>query len=85
MSAPSASLSSTSAAGGLDVIDHSVGLTEVAGIGERVEPGGRPLAIVHARDGESADRAREAVRAAYTLSDAAPDVGDPVIEVQRTV
>jgi thymidine phosphorylase len=68
-----------------DAVDHSVGLTEVAELGERVEPGGRPLAMVHARDEESAARAADAVRAAYTLGDAAPSVPDPVIEVQRTV
>jgi thymidine phosphorylase len=68
-----------------DVIDHSVGLTEVAELGERVEPGGRPLARVHAQDQESAERAAEAVREAYTLGDARPAVPDPVIEVQRTV
>ncbi|MGA8335902.1 MAG: thymidine phosphorylase, partial [Solirubrobacteraceae bacterium] len=36
-----------------DIVDHSVGLTEVAALGERVEPGGRPLALVHARDDDS--------------------------------
>ncbi len=45
-----------------DVVDHSVGLTEVAALGERVDPGGRPLALVHARDEESA-RARGGRRA----------------------
>ena len=37
-----------------DEIDHAVGLTEVAAPGERVGPGERPLAIVHARDETSA-------------------------------
>ena len=46
-----------------DIVDHSVGLTEVAALGERVEPGGRPLALVHARDDESA-RARAPTRSA---------------------
>ena len=32
-----------------DPVDHSVGLTEVAAPGEEVAPGGRPLAMVHAR------------------------------------
>ena len=68
-----------------DPIDHGVGLTEVAAIGERVAPGGQPLALVHARDAESAERAAGALRAAYTLGDAVPDVPNPVIEVQRTV
>jgi thymidine phosphorylase len=68
-----------------DVVDHSVGLTEVAALGERVGPGERPLALVHARDEEAAARAAEAVRAAYTLGDRAPERSDPVVEVQRTV
>ena len=68
-----------------DLVDHSVGLTEVAGLGERVEPGGRPVALVHARDEDSARRAADAVRAAYELGDSPPAPGNPVIEVQRTV
>jgi thymidine phosphorylase len=67
-----------------DVVDHSVGLSEVAALGEHVEPGGRPVALVHARDEESARRAADAVRAAFALGEA-PDVRDPVIEAQRTV
>ena len=67
-----------------DVVDHAVGLTEVAALGEHVDPGGRPLALVHARDEDSARRAGDSVRAAFALGDA-PDVPDPVIEAQRTV
>jgi thymidine phosphorylase len=63
-----------------DVVDHSVGLTEVAALGERVEPGGRPLALVHASDDESAARAADAVRVAYVIGDAVTDVPDPVVE-----
>jgi thymidine phosphorylase len=68
-----------------DVVDHAVGLTEVAVLGERVEPGARPLALLHARDEESARRAADAVRSAFTVSDSAPTVAGPVIETQRTV
>ncbi|HTX30750.1 MAG TPA: thymidine phosphorylase [Solirubrobacteraceae bacterium] len=68
-----------------DAIDHSVGLTEVAGLGERVDPSERHLAVIHARDLESARRAGDAVRAAFVLGEAAPEIPDPVIEVQRTV
>jgi thymidine phosphorylase len=67
------------------VVDHSVGLTEVAALGERVEPGGRPLALVHARDKNSARRAADALRAAYVIGDPPALVPDPVIEAQRTV
>ncbi len=68
-----------------DPVDHSVGLTEIAALGERVEPGGRPFALVHAQDAESAGRAADAVRAAFTLGDAAPELPHPVLEVQRMV
>jgi thymidine phosphorylase len=61
-----------------DAVDHSVGLTEVAALGERVEPGGRPLALVHARDEDGARRAADAVRSAYVL-------GDPVTEAPPVV
>ena len=68
-----------------DVIDPGVGLSEVAGLGEKVEARRRPLAHVHAADEAAAERAAEAVRAAYSLGDRAPSIPDPVIEVQRTV
>ena len=70
-----------------DEVDHGVGLTEVAALGERVEPGGRPLALVHARDEDSARQAAKAVRAAYVTGEplgASPHLS-PVIEAQRTV
>jgi thymidine phosphorylase len=68
-----------------DAVDHSVGLTEVAALGERVEPGGRPLALVHARDEDSARAAARAVRAAYLIGDGPGEIPGPVVEVQRTV
>jgi thymidine phosphorylase len=68
-----------------DVVDHSVGLTEVAALGERVEPGARPLAILHARDDDSARRAADAVRGAYVLGDPPAEIPGPVAEVQRAV
>jgi thymidine phosphorylase len=66
-----------------DPVDHAVGLTEVAAPGESVEPGGRPLALVHAQDEDAARRAAGALRAAYTLGDSAPDPPPPVLEVLR--
>jgi thymidine phosphorylase len=66
-----------------DAVDHSVGFTEVAGIGERVGAGDRPLAIVHARDEESADRATAALRDAVVLGDGPPAAAPIVIEVLR--
>ena len=68
-----------------DRVDHSVGLTEVAALGERVEPGGRPLALVHARDDESARRAADAVRSAFVLGDPPAAIPGPVAEIQRAV
>ena len=56
-----------------DPVDHSVGLTDVAAPGEEVAPGGRPLAIVHAKDEESARHAAEALREAYELGGESPD------------
>jgi thymidine phosphorylase len=66
-----------------DAVDHGVGLTDVAAIGERVGPGERPLALVHARDDESAARAATALRAAYILGDGPADAGPAIIEVLR--
>ena len=51
-------------------IDHAVGLVDVAGLGEEVGPGGRPLAVVHARDAATAERAAARVRAAFEVGEA---------------
>jgi thymidine phosphorylase len=64
-------------------VDHSVGLTEVAAPGEEVAPGGRPLALVHAKDEESARRAADALNAAYAIGGSAPEAPAPVLEVLR--
>jgi thymidine phosphorylase len=66
-----------------DTIDHAVGLTDVAAPGEHVAPGERPLARVHAADAEAAERAAEAVRAAYRLGERAPEAPPPVLEILR--
>jgi thymidine phosphorylase len=54
-----------------EAVDHAVGLTDIACLGEEVGPGAWPLAVVHARDAESAQRAVERVRAAFKVGDAA--------------
>jgi thymidine phosphorylase len=64
-----------------DEVDHGVGLTDVAAIGEEVAPGGRPLAAVHARSEADAERAAEALRDAYALGEG--QAGDVVLEVLR--
>jgi len=61
-------------------IDHAVGLVDVAGLGEEVGEGARPLAVVHARDEASAQRAAERVRAAFEVGDA-PETLPPLTEV----
>ncbi|MHC0054548.1 thymidine phosphorylase [Actibacterium sp. D379-3] len=56
---------------GGDKINPSVGLSELAPLGERLSPD-MPLAMVHAATEAEADAAAAAVRAAYTLGDKAP-------------
>jgi thymidine phosphorylase len=58
-------------------IDHAVGFTGLAGLGERVDAG-RPLGLVHARSGEQADAAASALRRAYEIADHAA-AGMPLI------
>ena len=62
-----------------DGIDHAVGLVDVAELGEEVGPGGRPLAVVHARDPETAARAAARVRAAFAVG-GAPAAVPPLTE-----
>ena len=62
-----------------DPVDHAVGLTELAGIGEAVDAS-RPLAVVHARSEEAAEAAARAVRAAYTVGDGKPAPGPLILE-----
>ena len=54
-----------------DRLDLSVGLSDVAAIGKRVDSE-RPLALIHAASRESADRAARLIREACKVSDAAP-------------
>jgi thymidine phosphorylase len=66
-----------------DPVDHSVGFTEVAALGERVGPGERPLALVHAHDEASAEHAAGLLRGAVTLGDG-PESHEPIVmEVLR--
>jgi thymidine phosphorylase len=54
-----------------DVIDDSVGLTEIAPIGAHVGPD-RPLALIHAASEADAEAATAALRAAITVGDGSP-------------
>jgi thymidine phosphorylase len=69
----------------IDPVDHAVGLTQVAAIGELVGTGesDRPLALVHARDEAAFDRAEQAVRAAFNVSHGRAHPGPTVLEVIR--
>jgi thymidine phosphorylase len=62
-----------------DDIDHAVGLTELAGLGEQVGPD-RPLGVVHARTEAAAAQASQALRAAYRVGRRHPEVGPVVRE-----
>ncbi|MEG9460546.1 MAG: thymidine phosphorylase, partial [Methylobacterium ajmalii] len=62
-----------------DPIDHGVGLTDLAALGDEVGPE-RPLAIVHARSEAEADRAEAAVVAAYRIGGDAPPAREVILE-----
>lgn len=64
-----------------DVIDHSVGLTSLAGVGNAVDADA-PLAIVHAKSEADAETAAAALRDAYTVGSAG-DVVDRESVVDR--
>ncbi|PWC91695.1 thymidine phosphorylase [Azospirillum sp. TSO5] len=58
-----------------DAIDFAVGFDEIAGLGDAVGPGDRPLAILHARTEAQAEEAERRLRASVTVSDTAPARG----------
>ena len=62
-----------------DAIDHSVGLTELAGLGAQVGADA-PLALVHAHTDAAAAAAMARLSAAYRIGDAPPRRGPAVIE-----
>ncbi len=61
-----------------DSIDHSVGLTEIAGLGARLGPD-TPVAIVHARDEAGAHAAAKSLRGAF-VAGAEPPPARPVVQ-----
>ena len=65
-----------------DRVDPSVGLTDMVGLGARVERG-EPLCRIHAADEESAAQIAEQVRAAITLSDQPVEPG-PLVRSEVT-
>jgi thymidine phosphorylase len=50
-----------------DPVDHSVGVTRLAGLGDHVGPDA-PLAVVHARSDQQAEQAARMLREAYSLA-----------------
>jgi thymidine phosphorylase len=61
-------------------IDHAVGLSQIALVGEQVGPGGRPLGIVHARDEATATAAEHSLVAAISVSNGVPTAAPVVVE-----
>lgn len=62
-----------------DTIDFAVGLTDLACRGALLETGD-PLAVIHARDHASAERAEALVRSAYRFGESAPDARPLLLE-----
>jgi thymidine phosphorylase len=60
-----------------DAIDFAVGLTDLVELGQKIEVG-QPLAMVHARTHDAAERAVRAVQAAYTIGATQP-AAEPMI------
>jgi thymidine phosphorylase len=58
-------------------IDHAVGLSELAGVGDQVNTD-RPLAVVHARNERNFDQAAASIRSAYQVQDE-PGCRSPLI------
>jgi thymidine phosphorylase len=65
-----------------DSIDHSVGLTSVLGLGEKVKAG-QPLAIVHAQNQDQANIAINMVNDAYTILDISPSNNQTIIKLLK--
>jgi thymidine phosphorylase len=61
-----------------DGIDHRVGLSDLAGLGDDVGPD-RPLCIVHARNEADVARARQRLLPAFRLGDAPARDRPPVL------
>ena len=60
-----------------DPVDHAVGLTDLAGIGVRVDAE-RPIGIVHAQTEAQAEAAAKALHNAYVIEDK-PAEGGPIV------
>jgi thymidine phosphorylase len=65
-----------------DGIDHRVGLTRLAALGDEVGPD-RPLARIHARSDADADAAEQRLRAAYSVGRESPGA-EPMVRARVT-
>ncbi|WP_237332585.1 thymidine phosphorylase [Zobellella iuensis] len=65
-----------------DVIDHSVGLTAIAGIGDKIEVG-TPLATIHARSEDDFAQAAEQLRRAMMLGEQREEAPHMIYDVIR--
>jgi thymidine phosphorylase len=61
-----------------DPVDHAVGFTHLAGIGETVD-GERPLGIVHAQSEAAAEAAARALRASYEIGEGRAQSGSVIL------
>jgi thymidine phosphorylase len=61
-----------------DVIDHAVGITRLLPVGAEAVKG-EPLAIIHARSRNAAEKAEREIRAAYTIGTARPAADKAIV------
>lgn len=64
-----------------DGVDHSVGLTDVAQIGEETGRGARPFAVIHAGDEASWQRMAQTLEAAMTVAEKS-DVREELVRMR---
>jgi len=62
-----------------DTIDHTVGFTDVLGLGEKVDKG-QPLAIVHAKNEDDANHIIALIQKAYRINDSNVEPSPTIIE-----
>ncbi|MFT5209944.1 MAG: thymidine phosphorylase [Flavobacterium sp.] len=62
-----------------DNIDFTVGLTEIKGLGDKVDSQ-MPIAIVHARDATEAAAAVLSIRESFTLTDQPPSINSVILK-----
>ena len=62
-----------------DTIDHTVGFTDVLGLGEKVDKG-QPLAIVHANNEDEANHTFALIQKAYRINDSNVEPSPTIIE-----